>query len=192
MAEKWMHGNKVNWKPATRRHAQGIRNYKPNHLFKDSDRDGVPNVFDCKPFNKRKQDVIAPFAGSMPVSDMWGRQENARRNREFLRAQELALEEARRLNNAQFTIIDQTRTEFVNTGGGRKDKDKPLTGTKINGVNVITIPYDGEITNVGTPYVPEPTPTKQPTQKAPKVSLFGKIATGIKAGYRASRMSRLK
>ena len=28
----------------------------PNKLFADTDRDGVPNVFDCRPFNKRKQD----------------------------------------------------------------------------------------------------------------------------------------
>ena len=27
-----------------------------SQLFKDSDRDGVMNVFDCKPFNKRHQD----------------------------------------------------------------------------------------------------------------------------------------
>ena len=28
----------------------------PNKLFADTDRDGVPNVFDCRPFNKRRQD----------------------------------------------------------------------------------------------------------------------------------------
>jgi len=28
----------------------------PNKLFADTDRDGVPNVFDCRPFNRLKQD----------------------------------------------------------------------------------------------------------------------------------------
>ena len=31
----------------------------PNKLFADTDRDGVPNVFDCRPFNKRRQDEEA-------------------------------------------------------------------------------------------------------------------------------------
>lgn len=137
MAEKWMNGNKVNWKPATRRHAQGIRNYKPNYLFKDSDKDGVANVFDCKPHNKRRQDVIAPFAGNMPVSDMWGRMENARRNREFLRAQELALEEARRLNNAQFTVVDRTKTELVYINEGGKDRSGNTYTTDTTGKKIV-------------------------------------------------------
>jgi len=29
---------------------------RPIKLFADTDRDGVMNVFDCQPFNKRKQD----------------------------------------------------------------------------------------------------------------------------------------
>lgn len=46
-------------------------------LFKDSDKDGVPNVFDCRPFNKKKQDVISPIGGG-GISDMYARQEQAR------------------------------------------------------------------------------------------------------------------
>jgi hypothetical protein len=44
----------------------------PSQLFKDSDKDGVANVFDCKPYNKRKQDGSA-------LDSMWGRAEEARR-----------------------------------------------------------------------------------------------------------------
>jgi hypothetical protein len=29
---------------------------RPARLFRDSDRDGVANVFDCQPFNRRRQD----------------------------------------------------------------------------------------------------------------------------------------
>lgn len=45
--EKWLGKNKAYYG-------------KPIQLFKDSDKDGVMNVFDCKPYNKKKQDVIMP------------------------------------------------------------------------------------------------------------------------------------
>jgi hypothetical protein len=57
----------------------------PIQLFKDSDKDKVPNVFDCKPFNKRKQDVVMPqnFGGGM--TDMYAKQEAARQQREYMK-----------------------------------------------------------------------------------------------------------
>lgn len=35
---------------------QAIRRYPNMSIFKDTDKDGVVNMFDCKPFNKKKQD----------------------------------------------------------------------------------------------------------------------------------------
>lgn len=39
--------------------------YKPVNLFGDSDRDGVMNVFDCKPYNPRKQGLIDAIVGAV-------------------------------------------------------------------------------------------------------------------------------
>jgi hypothetical protein len=64
---------------------KGSRFGKPAKLFKDSDKDGVANVFDCKPYNKRKQDVIMPFSGSNPMQEMHTRQENTRLNAVYQR-----------------------------------------------------------------------------------------------------------
>jgi len=41
------------WKPTRK---PWIKKGFVNHLFKDSDKDGVPNVFDCRPFDPRHQD----------------------------------------------------------------------------------------------------------------------------------------
>ena len=99
---------------------------KPVQLFKDSDKDGVPNVFDCKPFNKKKQDVLSPMGGGNPMQEMFQRREYSRqqmsykkqleeaqrmdleRQREYLKLQEEQLAELRRLSNVE--VIDQTRT----------------------------------------------------------------------------------
>ena len=34
---------------------------RPSRLFRDSDRDGVADVFDCQPRNRRKQDRRGPI-----------------------------------------------------------------------------------------------------------------------------------
>ena len=86
-----------------------MRKVKPNwkypqvgKLFKDSDKDGVPNVFDCKPYNKKKQDVISPMGGSNPYQDMINRQEYARQNAAFKRA----------FQQQPIQVIDRTQTFF--------------------------------------------------------------------------------
>ena len=111
---------------------------KPVQLFKDSDKDGVANVFDCKPFNKRKQDVLSPMSGGNPMHEMlqrkeYSRQQGAYRNqleeaqridlanqKEYLKLQEDQLAELRRLSNVE--VIDQTKTIvqpiYVGSSGG--------------------------------------------------------------------------
>lgn len=118
--EKWMQSKPNPYvakqlKPAFRNIA------KPAHLFKDSDKDGVMNVFDCKPYNKKKQDVIMPqnFGGGM--SDMYGRQERARLNKvyqkqvEEMQRQELLRLEQQRVELPRVQVIDNSRTIYKDT-----------------------------------------------------------------------------
>lgn len=92
----------------------------PVNLFGDRDKDRVDNVFDCKPKNARRQDVIRPIAGGNLVQDMYARQEAARREASYkqqladLQATEDAkLAELQRLSNVQY--IDRTQT--IREGG---------------------------------------------------------------------------
>jgi len=95
---------------------------KPAHLFRDSDRDGVPNVFDCKPHNKRRQDVMHPQnLGGSPLGAMYARQEQGRQIRdynrqlaEYQRLEEERLKELRRLETPVSTPgRSSTRTIIV-------------------------------------------------------------------------------
>jgi len=75
-------------------------------LFKDYDRDGVPNVFDCRPFNKKKQDVIfsSRYGG---VRDMYTRQEQGRLNSLYQRQYEEILRQQREAQRTQDLAYQQ-------------------------------------------------------------------------------------
>ena len=96
---------------------------KPIQLFKDSDKDGVSNVFDCSPYNKKKQDVISPanFGGGM--RDMYARREGSRLTKRYnqqvqeaLRLERLRLLELQRIKALPTQIVDNTQTIYRDTG----------------------------------------------------------------------------
>ena len=102
----------------------------PNKLFADSDRDGVPNVFDCRPNNKRRQDVMMPRISGNPINDMFIRQENTRKQRinqmQWREAQENARNQEimnERLSNVSITIYPGTLpgTYKGKSSGGSND-----------------------------------------------------------------------
>ena len=91
----------------------------PQRLFKDSDKDGVPNVFDCQPFNKKKQDVISPSNYGGGMRDMYSRREGSRQNRRYFqqmreaqRLEMLRLEELRRIGQLPVQVVDNSRTIY--------------------------------------------------------------------------------
>lgn len=121
--EKWMHSKSNPYlsgariKPVNKVSSYKMNGYKkPSHygkpvqLFKDSDRDGVANVFDCKPYNKRRQDAIAPMMGGSPVGEMIQRQEATRQARAYEAYLKKIQEEQERLSNVQY--IDRTVTNY--------------------------------------------------------------------------------
>lgn len=92
---------------------------KPVQLFKDSDRDGVMNVFDCQPHNRRKQDVISPSNFGGGVQDMYYKQEQTRQQRVYLaqikelqRLEEARVKELERIQGEQNTVVYPVRTYY--------------------------------------------------------------------------------
>lgn len=89
----------------------------PSQLFKDSDKDGVYNVFDCKPKNKRKTDVMSPANFGSGYMDMYQRQENARLQRLYLKQQQEAAKQQQEAYDRQLAelqrIEGETSTVYV-------------------------------------------------------------------------------
>jgi len=113
--------NRIHQRPRPSMYAKHVaaRMGTPIQLFKDSDRDGVPNVFDCKPHNKKKQDVMHPQNFGSGMGDMLSRQENARQQRAYNRMiKEMQRQDAQRLlelQRIQTPINQYTTREY--TGG---------------------------------------------------------------------------
>jgi len=55
--------NNIFWKVKSR------DKVSPARLFAYTDRDGVANVFDCRPFNKRKQDDLGKWNDGTPITE---------------------------------------------------------------------------------------------------------------------------
>ena len=172
MAEKWMqkkmnmprsdssvdkqHSNPYSIKqPNPPFRGPACRYGMPAQLFADSDKDCVSNVFDCKPHDKRKQDVLAPMGGGNPMQEMLSRQEGARQQHVYMRSQEeyqrlLQLQQQKFLNQqaaAQRPIIKNVyqieKVYYGGTGGGSSSKSggggtsKVATGDKFQTCKVV-------------------------------------------------------
>jgi len=98
---------------------------KPIQLFKDSDKDGVANVFDCKPHNKRKQDVMAPFSGGSPIQEMYHRQEASRQQENYMKQlkvwEQQAKQDQQAAEAAQKKAIDEWNDSLKNGSGNWRE-----------------------------------------------------------------------
>lgn len=152
MVEKWMRGNKpVKFK-------NSAYYGSPSKLFKDSDRDGVMNVFDCKPYNRRKQDVISPPSSSTPFNDMWGRQEWARQQKLARDQEQARLNELKRLSNVT-SNTEVTQIHHWYPGAKSSSSDSLDSGTGSSETDSSTV----VIRTVPARKVPAPTPRTFPT-----------------------------
>ena len=88
----------------------------PIQTFKDSDRDGVMNGLDCKPYNKRKQDVRRPRnTGYGGTSNMYARKEQARFTRNYMKQ----LNEIQRQEYQRLMELQRIQTPVSSGGGSR-------------------------------------------------------------------------
>jgi len=199
MAEKWLQRN--NTRPAARngfvnqisnplskvrrvmprpQHRARLSNFsklalskygKPVQLFKDSDKDGVANVFDCKPYNKRKQDVMHPAYNSsnMNITEMYYRREQARQNRLYQKQ----IEEAIRIEkeNQRLAALNP-QIVYVDSGNGSSGNSSTIDN------NTFFNDYSKEarqeiVPEVITPKMQVDYHTYNPKLNTPKTTLLG-------------------
>lgn len=142
MVEKWLQ-NRIPNNPYlnVKKPVRNIKRYsptsvrygKPNVLFKDNDKDGVMNVFDCQPNNKRKQDVVAPSSTGNPMMDMHYRQEQNRQYKKYMDELNRSNNEMERYNKEieRLSTPNFYTTEYkvLVLGGGNDALGRPITKT---------------------------------------------------------------
>lgn len=113
---------------------------KPAALFKDSDKDGVANVFDCKPFDKKRQDVIAPRHGGIGgLSGLYAKQEYARQYGVYQKQ----LEEAERVQRQQQELWIKQQQEALRQ---QQKVAKRSSGSYTMNVYVLPEPQASKVT----------------------------------------------
>jgi len=136
MVEKWLQRSSNHYTnvrapvrrvPVKRYSPTSARYGKPNVLFKDSDHDGVANVFDCQPHNKRRQDVVAPSPSGNPMMDMHYRQEVNRQYKAYMKEMERYNQELERINSPYST--HSTEYKVLVLGGGNDVLGRPIKPT---------------------------------------------------------------
>jgi len=86
----------------------------PIQMFKDSDKDGVMNGFDCQAHNKRKQDVRRPMnVGRGGIANMYARREQERFTKDYMKR----LNEIQRQEYQRLLELKRTQTPIVSSGG---------------------------------------------------------------------------
>jgi len=138
MVEKWIN---LKANPKVKKASWNTKN-----LFIDSDKDGVANVFDCSPHNKRKQDVLMPRSYGNPMREMYNRQAAARQQQIQMKMQrDWALQEAERLRLEQEAQLNQpnvtqapiyTTTHRSSSGGTTQGvtTPEPAVGSGFNSI----------------------------------------------------------
>jgi len=186
MVEKWLQSKPnpyINKRPQpSHKPTSFAKNVAAHHgtpiqLFKDSDKDGVANVFDCKPYNKSKQDVISPQNFGSGIRDMYARQEAERQNREYLKVlREMQRQEEQRVADFNRANESTTTTSPGNVGAGgwnygNEDKTsivyasgpKVVTQKDINAKTLAPISASVKKTTTTVNLVPQISKILQPT-----------------------------
>ena len=142
----------------------------PIQLFKDSDKDGVANVFDCKPYSKKKQDVIhPPYGGSSPMMEMYARQNAIRQQRAYKKQ----MEDYQRLEEQRLAELQRIQGETQYVSGGTVYVENPII---YSGAEGKFVSYD---TKSGQAAAKEQVAAKTPTKFVAKVTYTGKQAKNI-------------
>jgi len=155
----------------------------PVKLFGDRDKDRVMNVFDCKPGNKRRQDVISPVnLSSSPMNEMISRQESGRQikiidayNKELKRQNDLFS-----IPWTNTTISDTHYTGFVQDPASSSNVSSSGSSRISSSSNVPTIPTNITYLPTNINYKRAPNPVPVPTNST-STNNVSKVASAIKS-----------
>ena len=179
MTEKWIN---LKANPKVKKASWNTKN-----LFIDSDKDGVANVFDCSPHNKRKQDVLMPRSYGNPMREMYNRQAAARQQQIQMKMQrDWALQESERLRLEQEAQLNQpnvTQAPIITYSSGGSSRGATAQGVTTPAPPKTTAVSKGSFNISPTPATPNvfKAPAAPKTLKEQIMAAARNKATIIKA-----------